>query len=60
MMKEMVYWSVDMGEPEAELEAIKENRLRYAAATLHSVVSEEPTVFIIIALGAPVLTEKNT
>jgi hypothetical protein len=38
MMKEMVYWSVDLGEPEAELEAIKENRLRYAVAAIHSVL----------------------
>lgn len=28
LMKEMVYWSVDLGETEAELEAIKEDRLR--------------------------------
>lgn len=54
----MVYWRGDLGEPEAELETIKENRLRYAAATIHSDASEESSVFIVIALGAPDLTQK--
>lgn len=44
----MVYWSVDLGEPETELDAIKENRLRYAVATIHSVVSEGSSVFTVI------------
>jgi hypothetical protein len=36
MMKEMAYWSIALDETDAELEAIKENRLRYAVATIHS------------------------
>jgi hypothetical protein len=58
MMKEMVYWNVDLGEPEAEMEAIKENRPPYTVATIHSVASEESSVFIVIALGAPDRTQK--
>jgi 3-phosphoglycerate kinase len=57
-MKEMVYCSVDLGEPGAELETMKENRLRNAVATIHSGASEESSVFILIALGAPYLTKK--
>jgi len=41
MVKEMVYWRVDLGERETELEAKKENRLRYAVATINSTASEE-------------------
>ena len=41
MVKEMVYWTVDLGETETELEAIKENRLRYAVATINSAASDE-------------------
>jgi hypothetical protein len=58
MIKEMVYWSVDLGEPEAELETIKGDRLRNAVATIHSGASEESSVFIVIALGAQYLTQK--
>jgi hypothetical protein len=47
-MKEMVYWSVDVGEPETDLETIKENRLRYTVATIHSVAFEQSSVFTVI------------
>jgi len=57
-MKEMTYWSVDLGEQEEELQAIKENRLRYAVATIHGVASEESSDVIVITLGAPDLTQK--
>ena len=58
MIKEIVYWSVDLCEPEAELEVMKENRLRCAVATIHNAASEESSFFIVIALGAPDLTQK--
>jgi hypothetical protein len=60
MAKEMAYWSVDLDETEAELEAIKEKRLRYAVATINSVASDQSSVFLVIALGAPGLAQKTT